>query len=61
MSRFITVQTFLTTLRSYFCVSVVHCWVLQIYPKKRIQSYTSQLRFQLSDLEILRVFVASDV
>ena len=40
-----------------FFVRVVHCWVLQISPTKRAQSFTFESHFQLSDLEILRVFV----
>ena len=50
-----------TISRSYFCVCVVHCWFLQISPMKRAQSFTFKSRFQLSDLEILRVFEPFDI
>ena len=33
--------------RTYFCVPVVHCWVLQISPKKPAQSFTFQIEFSI--------------
>ena len=57
---FITIQTIRTISKSYFCVRVVHGFVLQISPKKRAQRFPFQSRFQLSDLEIVLVFAPSD-
>ena len=53
---FLLNRKFTTLPRSYFSLSVVHCWVILLSFRKGAQTFISRSSFQLIDLEIFCVF-----